>query len=72
MSEFAIQAQGLTRRFGELVAVNGVDLAIPTGQIYGFLGPNGSGKTTIIRMLCGLLTPTAGSAVNAAKAANPA
>ena len=61
MSEFAIQAQGLTRRFGELVAVNGVDLAIPTGQIYGFLGPNGSGKTTIIRMLCGLLTPTAGS-----------
>ena len=61
MSEFAIQAQGLTRHFGELVAVNGVDLAIPTGQIYGFLGPNGSGKTTIIRMLCGLITPTAGS-----------
>ena len=61
MSEFAIQAQGLTRHFGELVAVDGVDLAIPTGQIYGFLGPNGSGKTTIIRMLCGLLTPTAGS-----------
>lgn len=61
MNEFAIQAKALSKHFGELVAVDGVDLAIPTGQIYGFLGPNGSGKTTIIRMLCGLLTPTSGS-----------
>jgi ABC-2 type transport system ATP-binding protein len=60
MSEPAIRARGLTRHFGAVVAVDGVDLDIPRGQIYGFLGPNGSGKTTIIRMLCGLLTPTSG------------
>jgi ABC-2 type transport system ATP-binding protein len=58
----AIEAHGLTRRFGALVAVNGVDLAIQAGRIHGFLGPNGSGKTTTIRMLCGLLTPSAGDA----------
>jgi ABC-2 type transport system ATP-binding protein len=58
----AIEARGLTRRFGDLVAVDHVDLAIPRAQIYGFLGPNGSGKTTTIRMLCGLLRPTAGEA----------
>ncbi len=57
----AIVARGLTRRFGKLVAVNGVDLTIPKGRIYGFLGPNGSGKTTTIRMLCGLLKPSGGS-----------
>ncbi len=61
MTEPAILAQKLTRHFGDVVAVDGVDLEIPRGQIYGFLGPNGSGKTTIIRMLCGLLTPTAGN-----------
>jgi len=60
MNELAIRVQALTRHFGELIAVNDVDLEIPAGQIYGFLGPNGSGKTTIIRMLCGLLTPSAG------------
>ena len=60
MTELAIQARALSRNFGQVVAVAGVDLDIPAGQIYGFLGPNGSGKTTIIRMLCGLLTPTAG------------
>ena len=61
MSEaLAIEARGLTRRFGPLLAVDAVDLAIPRAQIYGFLGPNGSGKTTTIRMLCGLLTPSAG------------
>ena len=58
----AIRARGLTRRFGELTAVDHVDLTIPRARIYGFLGPNGSGKTTAIRMLCGLLTPTAGEA----------
>ena len=56
----AIRARGLTRRFGELTAVDGVDLTIPRARIYGFLGPNGSGKTTTIRMLCGLLTPSDG------------
>jgi len=59
-SATAIRAEGLTRRFGELIAVDDVDLTIPRGQIYGFLGPNGSGKTTTIRMLCGLLTPSGG------------
>ena len=62
-SEFAIQASGLTKRFGDLVAVDQLDLNVPRSLVYGFLGPNGSGKTTAIRMLCGLLTPTAGTAV---------
>ena len=62
MSELAIEAHGLTRRFGDHVAVDAIDLAIPRAQIYGFLGPNGSGKTTTIRMLCGLLRPSAGGA----------
>jgi ABC-2 type transport system ATP-binding protein len=61
-SEFAIQARGLTKQFGDLRAVSALDLNVPRGQIYGFLGPNGSGKSTTIRMLCGLLTPTQGSA----------
>ena len=60
MAELAIEARALSRRFGEIHAVENVDLNIPAGQIYGFLGPNGSGKTTIIRMLCGLLTPSGG------------
>jgi len=59
--DVAIVARGLTRRFGRLVAVNGVDLTIPRARIFGFLGPNGSGKSTTIRMLCGLLEPSAGS-----------
>ena len=57
----SIVAQGLTRHFGEVRAVDGVDLEVPPGEIYGFLGPNGAGKTTITRMLCTLLRPTAGS-----------
>jgi len=57
----AIVARGLTRRFGRLVAVDGVDLTIPRARIFGFLGPNGSGKSTTIRMLCGLLEPSAGT-----------
>jgi ABC-type multidrug transport system ATPase subunit len=56
----AIQSEGLTKRFGRQVAVNAVDLAVPRGSVYGFLGPNGSGKTTTIRMLLGLITPSAG------------
>ena len=58
----AIEAQGLTRHFGDLVAVDRLDMQVPTGSIFGFLGPNGCGKSTTIRMLCGLLLPTAGSA----------
>ncbi len=61
-SEFAITATGLTKRFGDLVAVDHLDLKVPRSLVYGFLGPNGSGKTTAIRMLCGLLTPTDGTA----------
>ncbi|HSX63251.1 MAG TPA: ATP-binding cassette domain-containing protein, partial [Pseudoxanthomonas sp.] len=55
-----MHANGLTKRFGELVAVSDVDLQVPRQHVYGFLGPNGSGKSTTIRMLCGLLTPSAG------------
>ena len=60
---FAIEARGLTKRFGDLVAVSQLDLDVPRGEIYGFLGPNGSGKSTTIRMLCGLLMPSDGSAM---------
>ena len=56
----AIRARGLTKQFGTLVAVDHVDLTVPKAHVYGFLGPNGSGKTTTIRMLCGLLAPTSG------------
>jgi len=58
--DLAIRARGLTKRFGTLVAVDGVDLTVRKREVYGFLGPNGSGKSTTIRMLCGLLRPTAG------------
>jgi len=61
-SQFAIEARGLSKHFGDLRAVSELDLDVPRGQIYGFLGTNGSGKSTTIRMLCGLLTPTSGTA----------
>ncbi len=57
----AIASTGLTKRFGKLNAVDGIDLAVPAGSVYGFLGPNGSGKTTTIRILLGLIFPTAGT-----------
>ena len=57
-----IMAEGLTRRFGSLVAVDDLDLSVEPGAIFGFLGPNGAGKTTVVRMLCGLLPPSAGRA----------
>jgi ABC-type multidrug transport system ATPase subunit len=59
-ASLAIQTQGLTKRFGHQVAVDQLDLRVPRGAVYGFLGPNGSGKTTTIRMLLGLVEPTAG------------
>ncbi|MGN6150164.1 MAG: ABC transporter ATP-binding protein [Rhizomicrobium sp.] len=60
-SDLAIDVHGLTKRFGAKVAVDHVDIAVPSGEVWGFLGPNGSGKTTTIRMLCGLLHPDDGS-----------
>jgi ABC-2 type transport system ATP-binding protein len=57
----AVRTTGLTRRFGAHVAVNDVNLAVPRGAVFGFLGPNGSGKTTTIRLLLGLMSPHAGS-----------
>ena len=60
MTELAIQALNLCKDFGHVKAVQSLNLEIPRSRIYGFLGPNGSGKTTAIRMLCGLLTPTSG------------
>ncbi len=56
----AIDVRGMTKRFGKRTVVDDVDLAVATGEIVGFLGPNGSGKTTTIRMICGLLKPDAG------------
>ena len=59
----AIEVSHLTRRFGEFVAVDDVSFAVQTGEIFGFLGANGAGKSTTIRMLCGLLRPSAGTAL---------
>src|SRR6201993_4152107 len=56
----AIATENLTRRFGELVAVQDVNLRVAAGQFFGFLGPNGAGKSTTIKMLTGLLAPSAG------------
>lgn len=58
--EIAISVEGLTKSFGGKVVVRDLSMSVKKGQIYGFLGPNGSGKTTTIRMLCGLLTPDSG------------
>jgi ABC-2 type transport system ATP-binding protein len=61
-SDFAVEMDGITRRFGDFVAVDNVTLRIPKGHLYGFLGLNGAGKTTTIRMLTTLLPPSAGTA----------
>ena len=58
---YVVETFGLTKRFGERVAVDGVDLHIPRGVAFGYLGPNGAGKTTLIRMLLGLTPATAGT-----------
>ncbi len=61
-SAAAVRARGLTRRFGDFTAVDSLDLDVRPGEIFGFLGANGAGKTTAIRMLCGLLPPSGGEA----------
>lgn len=60
--ETALSVRGLTKRFGDFSAVDSIDLDVARGEIFGFLGPNGSGKTTTIRMLCGVIAPTEGDA----------
>jgi ABC-2 type transport system ATP-binding protein len=61
MTDLALCTTGLQKVFGDLVAVDGIDLAVPRGSFYGFLGPNGAGKSTTIKCLTGLLRPTAGT-----------
>lgn len=60
-ADLAIDVRGLVKRFGDKTAVDGVDIQMPRGAVWGFLGPNGSGKTTTIRMICGLLRASAGA-----------
>lgn len=60
MSAYTVETENLTKRFGKFVAVKNLNLAVHAGEIFGFLGANGAGKTTAIRMLCGLLLPTSG------------
>lgn len=59
--QLAVATRGLAKRYGRHVALTGLDMSVPRGQVYGFLGPNGSGKTTALRLLTGLLRPNAGS-----------
>ncbi|WP_040833069.1 ABC transporter ATP-binding protein [Nocardia brevicatena] len=62
MSETIVRTTGLTKRYGDHTAVDGVDMWVRAGEVYGFLGPNGAGKTTTLRMLVGLVAPSAGTA----------
>ncbi|MDW6017271.1 ABC transporter ATP-binding protein [Vibrio plantisponsor] len=61
MTEYAIHAEHVVKKFGDFTAIEGINLSVPKGSIYGFLGPNGCGKSTTIRVLTGLLSPTSGS-----------
>ncbi|PNH96596.1 ABC transporter ATP-binding protein [Vibrio diazotrophicus] len=61
MTEYAIHAEQVVKKFGDFTAIEGINLSVPKGSIYGFLGPNGCGKSTTIRVLTGLLSPTSGS-----------
>jgi ABC-2 type transport system ATP-binding protein len=62
MSEFVIKTENLTKKYGAFTAVNAISFEVHAGEIFGFLGANGAGKTTAMRMLCGLLSPTSGKA----------
>ncbi len=66
----AVETRGLTRRYGKLTAVDAVNLQVPAGAIFGLIGPNGAGKTTTLRMLSGLLEPTAGEIIIGGQVAN--
>src|SRR4051794_41953136 len=61
MSAAPIEVRGLVKRYGEITAVDHVDLTVQAGDVYGYLGPNGAGKTTSLRMMLGLIVPTEGS-----------
>jgi ABC-2 type transport system ATP-binding protein len=61
LSTITVKVRGLTKKFGDFMAVDNIDLTIKTGEIFGFLGPNGAGKSTTIKILCGLLMPTSGN-----------
>jgi ABC-2 type transport system ATP-binding protein len=69
-SDFAVRIDGLTKRFGHVVAVDDLNLTVPRGEVFGFLGPNGAGKSTTIRALLGLIRPTAGTATIFGDSAN--
>src|SRR5690348_6600706 len=60
-TDYAVETEDLTRQFGNFTAVDHITLQVAPGEVFGFLGANGSGKTTTIRMLCGLLRPTSGT-----------
>src|SRR2546430_6315549 len=62
MDALPVEARGLVKRYGDIVAVDHVDLMVEPGDVYGYLGPNGAGKTTSLRMLLGLIRPTEGGA----------
>jgi ABC-2 type transport system ATP-binding protein len=61
MDERPVAARGLVKRYGHVLATDGVDLSVERGDVYGFLGPNGAGKTTMLRILLGLIRPDAGT-----------
>lgn len=62
MSDCAIEVKNLTKKFGKFVSVNNINFNVKKGEIFGFLGANGAGKSTTIRMMCGILKPTSGTA----------
>ena len=63
MAPVSVEVSGLTKRFGDVLAVDELSFSVGPGQVTGFLGPNGAGKTTTLRMILGLVTPSAGSAL---------
>ena len=71
MENAVLRSQGLTKRYGSKLALDNLDLTLPEGKIIGLLGPNGSGKTTFIKLAAGLLSPTAGSVTVCGKPIGP-